>query len=487
MRVFVLLLLLFMAVESFAQQGINWGPEITVSDGSIYGNYRPRATIVDGDVPVVVYGRAGVENLFISRWNGTSFDAPIGIVPTGHSSYIPGWTGPDISSKGDTVIAVFKLEPLETGNVYSVRSVDGGLTFSDTIRVDSHETGVAWMPSMEMDENGNPTVACMIHDASWSNPRYAVIQSSDGGLTYNGENEIANAVPGEACDCCPAEVVIKDQRQLLLFRNNESNTRDIFGVLSTDGGVTFPTHANVDNTGWIIAGCPSTGSDAIFMGDKLISTFASAASGIYRVYVSSSSTTSGLVYETREVLTDPIPAQGTQNYPTISGENDTIVMAWMEMDNLNPDIFYSVSVPGANHLDALTDFKYKGNLTTSGNQTNPEIIYKNGLVHLFYQDNSTGDLIYRRGTIDVDLGLNETDLKMQVYPNPSATGTFVLQYESSGAEIKITNSIGQKVDYSLGFKDGITILNLQKAPKGIYFLSYYTISGSRITKSLIIN
>ena len=256
-----------------------------------------------------------------------------------------------------------------------------------------------------------------------------MIHSSDAGLTFNGEVEVASGVPGEACDCCPAEVVIDGQKQLMLFRNNESNIRDIYGVLSTDGGATFPDFANVDNTNWSITGCPSTGSDAIFMGDKLITTFASAVNGPYRVYVTSSSTTTGLIYETREMITEPVPIQGAQNYPTISGVNDTIVMAWMEADNLNKDIFYSVSIPGANHLDALTNFKYKGNLTTTGTQTNPDIIYKNGLVHLFYQDNSTGDLLYRRGTIDVDLGQNELEMELNIYPNPSSNGLFTVQSE----------------------------------------------------------
>ncbi|NRA12735.1 MAG: hypothetical protein HRT57_12330 [Crocinitomicaceae bacterium] len=351
MRQILLLLAISIGFTSLSQS-IIWGPEIIVSDGSIYGNYRPRATIVEGDIPLVIYGKFGDENVFISRWNGTGFDTPISVVPPNQSAYAATWTGPDIASHGDTVIAVFKLNPLEAGNVYAVRSTDAGLTFSDTIRVDSHDAGVAWMPSLEMDDNGNPVIACMIHDANWSNPRYAVIHSNDAGLTYNGEFEVAGAVPGEACDCCPAEIILDGQRQLLLFRNNESNLRDIHGILSTDGGATFPTFANIDNTGWTLTACPATGADAIFMGDKLITTFASATNGPYRVYVSSSSTTAGLVFETREMVTEPIPSQGAQKSPTISGENDTIVMAWMEMDNLNSDIFYSVSVPGADPLDA---------------------------------------------------------------------------------------------------------------------------------------
>ena len=487
MKITLLLSSLFIGMNSFSQT-IIWGPEITVSDGSLYGNYRPRAAVVQGDVPVVIYGNTtGNENLFISRWNGTGFDTPNSILPVGESSYISVWTGADISSHGDTVIAVFKLQPLETGNVYSVRSTDGGLTFSDTIRVNSYDAGVAWMPSMEMDPNGNPVVTCMIHNAGWTDPRYAMINSTDGGLTYNSEVEIAGSVPGEACDCCPAEIAISGQNQLLLFRNNEFNIRDIFGVLSTDGGATFPSYTNVDNTNWSITGCPSTGADAIFMGDKLITAWASAADGPYRVYVSSSSITSGLTYETREMVTAPIPIQGSQNYPTISGENDTIVMAWREMDNLNNDIFYSVSIPGADPLDALTNFKYKANLTTTGTQTNPEIIYKNGIVHLFFQDNSTGNLLYRRGTIDLNLGLTENLASIGVYPNPSYNGVFYIQNDLNTELISIKNSIGQSISFNIKESNGGLLLKLMTTSKGIYFLSYFTKDGIQKTTTLLVN
>lgn len=466
-------------------QAIVWGPEITVSDGSLYGSYRPRATIVQGDVPVVIYGRLGSENIFISRWNGSSFDAPTTLLTGGESSYISNWTGPDIGSKGDTIVAVFKLNPLETGNVYSVRSTDGGVTFSDTIRVDDHDNGVAWMPSMEMDENGNPVVACMIHDANWANPRYALINSNDAGLTYFGENEVTSSIPGETCDCCASELAIDGQRQLLIYRNNESNIRDIFGVLSTDGGATFPSYTNLDNLAWSLVSCPSTGADAVFMGDTVVTAYASAGGGIYRVYVSTASITSGLVFETREMMTIPSPSQGTQNYPRISQENDTIVLAWTEMDNLNNDIFYSVSVPGVNTINALTQFKYKGNLTTSGAQTTPEIIYKNGLAHLFYQDNSTGNLIYRRGTIDVHLGQSELSSTIHLFPNPSKTGTYKIQGNLN--IVGVTDLCGKSIKYSSQIVNGGSVLRLENAMAGVYFLIYEGENGVSGTQRLCVD
>jgi len=484
------ILLLFIALSfwgtSFAQSNIVWDPEITVSDGAIYGNFRPRATLVNGDSPVVVYGKTGTENLFISKWNGASFNSPISILPTGVSSYIANWTGPDIDSKGDTVIAVFKLEPMTTGHIYSVRSTDGGSTFSDTIRVNQYDAGIVWMPSMSIDASGNPVMAYMLHDNfNWANPHYIFANSNDAGMSYNTEMEIVSSIPGEACDCCHSEVIIEGQKQALLFRNNDNNIRDIFGVLSLDAGSSFPHETGVDDLGWFLMGCPSTGPDGVYTGDNLLIAYASAAEGKYRVYLSLASTVSDLSFVSRTIMAPPALGNDTQNFPRISGVNDTIVMAWEEKEMGNKDIFCSVAIPGLDPITSLTSFKEKANATTMGTQTNPEVIYKNGIVHLFYSDNNSGSLIYRRGVVNVGLGLQEVYEKSFLHPNPSESGRFEL---SKNTEIKgIVNALGSDVPYTKRIQSESLEIELDDPVKGIYFVIYSTNSGAQKIAKLMVN
>jgi hypothetical protein len=484
MRFLKLIIALTFFSTSFSQSNIVWEPEITVSDGGSYGNFRPRATIVNGDTPVVVYGKSGTENLFISKWNGSSFNTPISILPTGVSSYIADWTGPDIDSKGDTVIAVFKVEPTNTGHIYAVRSTNGGATFSDTIRVNQFDTGIVWMPSMSIDDLGNPVITYMIHDDfNWTNPHYIIATSTDAGLTYTGETEVVSTIPGEACDCCPSEVIIKNQKQVLLFRNNENNIRDIFGVLSLDNGTTFPYGTGLDNLGWSIMGCPSTGPDGVYTGDDLIIAHASAAEGKYRVYLSLASTVSDLTFVSMTIMTPPAQGNDTQNFPRISGVNDTIVMAWEEKEMANKEIFCSVAIPGLDPITSLTSFKEKANATTSGTQTNPEIIYKNGVVHLFYSDNNSGNLIYRRGVVNVGLGLEAIYENTIIHPNPS-NGSFNL---SKNTEIKaIVNASGLRVPFTRKTVSGKEVIELDNPVKGIYFMTYsYNSGAQRIAKIVV--
>ena len=467
-------------------QVIQWNPEITVADGAVYGNLRPRATIVGSDTPVVIFGASNAdENVFIARWNGTGFNTPVSIVPGNTSSYITGWTGPDIDSYGDTVVAIFKLSPLETGNVYSVRSIDGGITFSDTIRVDNHDVGVAWMPSMSMQPDGNPVATYMVHDGVWSNPRYVVVRSTDGGVSYTPEVEVTGSITGEACDCCPSEIVNNNQKEVLLFRNNEANIRDVYGILSTDAGSTYSSFANIDNLNWTLSSCPATGPDGAFFGDTLLTVHANASSGKYRVYVSSAGTNGSIVFGNRLMVQEPEQANGTQNYPRISASGDTIVMAWREAEGSDQDIYCSVSTAGIDPMGDLTGYKERANLTTTGIQTNPEIIYKNGIVHLFYQDASSGNLIYRRGTLNVNLGIDENDFTLNLYPNPSATGKF--SFSGDIKVLHVTNVIGEPIEYKLYEKDELFTLELNHPSSGIYFLSYLTPQHQSKVLNLIVN
>ncbi len=484
MKTAILVLALIISAQVFAQSVIFWEPEIAVSDGFTYGNFRPRATVVDGDVPVVIYGKSGSDNLFISRWNGSGFDAPVAILPNGTSAYLADWTGPDIASKGDTVIAVFKLNPMESGNIYSVRSVDGGVTFSDTIRVNSDETGNPWLPSMSIDQDGNPVVAHMTHDGAWTDPRYVIVNSVDAGVTYTNQMEIIN-VSGEACDCCPAEMIVDNQRHLLLFRNNDGNIRDIHGVLSLDGGSTYPFQENLDQLNWSIAGCPATGPHGVFIGDELITAYTSGAEGAFKVYLSSSNVSSALTYNSRTPMAPAQLASDTQNYPRISTSNDTTVMVWAERETGNTEIFYSLALTAANAVDSLTGNKWKANITTTGVQTTPEIIYKNGFVHLFYSDKFSGDVIYRRGVINSLLSVSELTKEDAIFPNPSSDG--FVRLNQVGSVVSVTNTLGGNVEFSTSSDNTGLELQIVRPVKGIYFVSYIHSNGQQYTEKLLMH
>jgi hypothetical protein len=466
---FLLGLFILTSGLSIAQSTIYWEPEITVADGASFGNIRPRLTLAANDVPVVIMGKGTQGYLFSSRWNGAGFDTPITLLPNGMGSYLATWTGPDIASKGDTVIVVFKAAPMETGHVYSVRSTDGGLTYSDTIRVDNHPVGVAWLPSLDIDENGNPSVVYMAHDVDWIHPRYFVNHSTDNGLTYQGEMDIAVTIPDEACDCCPAEYVIDGNRHALLYRNNETNLRDIYGLFSNDDGLTYPSFDNVEQLDWYVTSCPSTGPHGMFRTGELLSVSSSRASGNYRVYISRSTTTTNLTFNNSIMMTPPVNSSGVQNYPRISGIEDSIFVVWQESEGSSHDIMCSFTTDG--DLTKLLTNKHTVNTNLSGSQMNPDVKYSNGFVHLVYQDATSGDVIYRRGIVGT-LGIeNDKRLITSIYPNPSNNGVFTIHSQKTINTFNVIDQNGKSVSYELRYDNGVYTLILKNASNGNYVLT----------------
>ncbi len=470
MKLVILVFIFAIKFNISAQPAISWGPEIKVADGLLYSNIRPRVCVSADGNPLVLFGKGTEGYLFVSKGNGSTFETPISILPPNLQTYLSYWTGPDFASAGDTIIAAFKALPFETGKIYIVRSVDGGLTFSDTVRVDSHETGRVWFPAIDMDINGNTLLTYMAHEGTDINPHYIYSKSIDGGLTYSPEIDIDGSVPGEACDCCPAEVVIKGNEEVILYRNNDADIRDIYAIYSSDGGLSFPTYENVDQMNWNINYCPSTGPDGVFVPNGLVTTFASKGSGYNRCYVSNNSTSGGISFVENLMLTPPTNINGKQIYPRIANEGNTLVVAWAEAETSNNEVFCAISTDGT--LTQLNDTKHQVNLITTGSQTNPDLVVKGNEIHLVYQDYNSGAVIYRKGTLS-GVSLNELEKKTVLYPNPIFQNeTIIIEGVENDLilkDVKITNILGELISFEGTISNNRLEIKLdKKIGKGTY-------------------
>ncbi|WP_430406539.1 hypothetical protein [Fluviicola sp.] len=265
-------------------QSVNWNAPVSVALGSTYSNIYPRIALTSGDNPQVIWENGGTDKIYTARWNGTSFTTPLSLNPAGVFPYIATWTGAEIAASGDTVFVVFSTEPsATTAQVYTVRSLDGGVTFQDTVRVDQIGTDIPRFPSIAVGLNGNPVVNFMRFNSAFEDPEYSISRSTTGGATYLAPINPTAAAPGFVCDCCPATVVTSGNQHVLLFRNDDNNIREMWGCYSTDGSASFTSFAEVDQTNWSIASCPSSGPSGVISGDSLVSTWMSNGD----VYISS--------------------------------------------------------------------------------------------------------------------------------------------------------------------------------------------------------
>lgn len=476
----ILVLLCIQATSLYGQLDIAWDVPIEVAP-SQFGNTKPRIVLNGNKEPVVVFGKNTGE-LYLTKMVGAQFSSPQQLATNG-MAYVTYWTSADIGAKGDTIFVVFKTLPLETGPMYLVRSFDGGATLSDTMLIDHQQAGVAWLPSLEVDQNGQPHVVYMGHDQNWLNPNYYLLHSDDYGSTFEGAMNLTASIPDEACDCCPAELVISDDKQILLYRNNANNLRDIYGVYSANGGQNFQSSTNVENLNWFVTSCPSTAPDGVVINDTLWSVAASKASGAYRIYLSASSLDAQITAIATDSLQAPAQLSANQNHPRIAASQSYVASVWHENQGSNYDVFAAIAP--SNAPSYLYNSKILVNDLSTGSQINSDVVLNNDIIHVVYQDNSTGKVVYRRGLIgQTNQIIGHNIHKLQCSPNPIKS-TCKVSAELPIQSIAVVDEMGKSVACFNFNKNSSTVsIDLSSLPAAKYTLHVQFNLGS-VQKSIL--
>ncbi|MDQ3108477.1 MAG: T9SS type A sorting domain-containing protein [Bacteroidota bacterium] len=468
--------------QAFSQT-LNWSNEIIVANGTTYGYTRPRIAVTSGNIPVVMWGGGmSTEPVYFARWNGTGFNMPVTVTPNNVDPAVMTWQGPDMAANGNNVFIVYKREPEMSNNIYTQKSADGGVTWSDTTRVDGMNGPYSRFPSLAVTAAGNPAVIFMTFDMSWGTAQYVVTNSTDGGLSFPMPVNVSNLGSSDVCDCCPAFIEIDGNNQAATWRRNNNNTRDMWSGVSTNSGLTFPTGMDLDNTNWMLSSCPSSGPDPYLNNDSLFTVFMSGASGDNRIYFNSKNITNQQNGYT-SMLNPNIPSADNQNYPFIAGSGDTIVVVWQESSGGNINTWCTWSVNGSADLFANTTMV---NTSVNGIRQNPHVAYSNGTFHFVFADLSNGNAVYRKATIAPNAvqELNEKP-SFRAYPNP-ANGTVTLDLSAmigNQCTIKLTDMTGRIVQ-SIS-SNGESRVAIQPQPAGVYFAEVTGDNGTVSTTRIV--
>ena len=305
-----------------------------------------------------------------------------------------------------------------------VRSIDGGLTFDPPVQVDNIGSDLSEFVHIKTDDSGNPITSFNRFDSNWGNPRWVVSKSNDFGLTFeppvvaSGWSGGGNAV----CECCPADIAVKGQTALLAYRDNLSNIRDNWIGISNDGGNSFTTGMDVDQTGWMIMSCPTTGPSIEIVGDTLYSAFMSAATGTSLIYYSKASISSASGIASEE-LTGYFQGLANQNYPKISIDSGKGVIVWQQSGSGNIQTVLSLSEDISGGFPSIYD------TVVPQYSANPDVVMKGNEIHVVWRDYSEGTVKYRKGII-------------------SGVGLTELQENSKKKVIKITDLSGREVEFN---------------------------------------
>ncbi len=459
---------IFALVLVQAQNKVTWTMGMNIS-ANTYSNMHPRVTMDKAGNPMVIWGRMSDGALFFSKWNGTAFTTPVKLNPSWLMSSSATWMGPDIASKGDTVYVVMKRMPeaSDTNHIYIVRSFNGGTSFSAPVRVDFIADSMSRFPTVAIDETGNPVVGFMKFNSSFMDSRWVITRSTDYGMTFKTDVKASghSGPASEVCDCCPASLALSGTRSAIVYRDNLSNKRDMWTGVSTNGSTSFNNGFMVDNTNWMINSCPSSGPDAIIIGDSLYTVFLSG-SGSYRTYLSRTSLSGGALSVSK--LTGNITGLTQQNYPRIAGDGNAVAIVWKQ--NVNgisqlPLLFTNNIAKGFGVFDTVD----------LGDITNADVTMKDGKICVVWEDDNSGTVKFRMGTYTVSTGISEPSsqgyLSPVLFPNPAGSNLNIqFTGEVPNAEIRILNVLGEEI-YSSKVKDSNNVhVDLSEFEKGIYFL-----------------
>lgn len=462
------LLLLLAHVATAQTLDVTLSPPVTVAGGSTYGSMRPRIALVNGNEPLVAWGKNAAP-AYVARWNGSGFSTPVAVAPPGVTVYAGSSEGPEVAGKGDTAYVVFFSLPTSSAKVYAVRSIDGGQTWSDTVRVNQQDTMAPYSPSVQIGRGGNPYIVYEAAYSNMSNPHQFFVRSADGGNSYLPDVIASSASIGQPCECCPPVMALRDTTVYMLYRNNANNIRECYVTASTDHGLSFGAPAQLDFSNYNINVCPSSGPDMFLNGDSLTGAWMSKYGNTNRIYTGTMNVLTGQFGFNR--LADPSPPVTGfgQARPAIAGRNDTLAVVWDDGRNGNPDCWASISVTGASGLQ--TRVQVNDTATDAGTQNNCDIIYDGTKFHLVYTNSVTNEIIYRTLAINGFVGMAEQvqEHGLQLFPNPAQD---IITFRAAQTEtITISDAQGKTVSVLRITAGETQTLDVKSWAAGVYFYS----------------
>ena len=475
MRIFVFAALMLFGIETVAQTGILWNQPFDVA-AAASGNNHPRITTDANGNPLLVWSHAN--RAMFSRWNGTAFTTPVLVNPPGIDVAGASWMGPDIASHGDTVYIVFKQVPenVDTCHIFCTRSFNGGLTFDSPVQVDNIADSLSRFPTITTDESGNPVIGFMKFNAAFLESRWVVTRSSDYGLSFTADTKASgwSSPTSVICDCCPGAVVSSGNTVAMLYRDNNSDIRDIWAGISSDGGNSFTGGMNIDQNSWVINACPATGPDGVIIGDTLYSTFMSGAGGNSLVYRSATSL-SGMTGSQSIELTGNFSGLSQQNYPRIASDGTALAVVWKQRVNGVDQCILRFSEEAGTFAAAGMD------TVDIDNVTNADVALAGGKIFVVWEDDASGTIRFRSGNFSstTNLQIFQGDNEIFVYPNPT-TDELTVRSRDIVDEMVIYNLMGKLISDEFPGKKEFQ-MSIRQA--GTYFVNM--ISGNKIVKKRI--
>ncbi len=475
------LVCLFSCFGSSAQT-IHWDNPLPVNNGS-NGQAGPQIGFLNANTPVVAWGEAGTDQLWLSIWSGDAFQPAIQVPTGGYASPVYDFGGFDMATGAGNIYIVFENY---THGIFCVRSVDGGQTFDPPVPVYHLEPGLfATLATVTTDDNGHPIISFILENDNETQGTYRTARSLDGGLSF--QPLVTSSAPADGdfvCECCWGDMAVSGDSIWLAFRRNDNNVRDIWISRSTDSGQSFDLAADADPINWTSNVCPISGPSLIKTSDELVTAWMSVSGGLARVHLS---TVDPAEMTLTASLTLPLTGTGPQNRPSVSASTNGYLVVWEEsgLPDTGTDIMMSYSESGFSDIGQLTERA----TPLTGIQRYPDLAYSDERFHLVFSDIPSGQVWYQSGTVGPvqTHQMPHQPSELNAFLHHHAREIYVEAPETGMYRTVLLSMTGQSLYMQSGYAiagEGIS-LSVPTLPAGIYWLQFR--AENRVWQSQLAN
>jgi hypothetical protein len=212
-------------------------------------------------------------------------------------------------------------------DIFFAKSTDGGVTFSNNIKVDDSSGSISWQerPSIAVTSNGIVYVAWTDDRTGLGQTRIRGAYSTDGGATFSASSEI---VPTGTSGQDDAVLAFSGNRLFAAFLDRVSGTPHAYVVYSTNGGKTFSSPVRLDGTGE--SNVSQRGlSIAQMAGGGIVASWEDSRNGNWDIYASIVSSR-GIV-TTADIRVDDDTTFASQSNPNIAADGlGNLYAAWRD-------------------------------------------------------------------------------------------------------------------------------------------------------------
>ena len=249
------------------------GKQEVISAVIIGKGQMPNATNDNSGNIHLVFGSGDSIKYSSSMDQGKSFSKPqlVSILPELSASHM---RGPQISStsNGLNIIACNT-----GGDIYSYKKTNSE-TWQPAGRVNDVDT-VAKENLIAANGDGQTLYAVWLDLRDKHNKIFGA-RSDDGGQNWSKNVMIYTSPDTTVCECCKPSVIVKGNNVYVMFRNWLNGNRDLHLIQSNDGGLSYNNAQKLGNGSWALNGCPMDGG-AMAVNDNKVQTVWNRKGKIY--------------------------------------------------------------------------------------------------------------------------------------------------------------------------------------------------------------